>query len=171
MKILKTVLLSLTLLVAFIAAKAQEVTATTSVNNVITAYLGVKNALITGNNNAAKSSARELLAAINTVPAKQFTPEQNTLWAAYTDKLQFDSRHISESAAIDHQREHFTSLSKNMFELVKGLKLNTNTLYEQYCPMKKATWLSESAAIKNPYYGNQMLTCGKTTETLAPVAK
>ncbi|MGF7082225.1 DUF3347 domain-containing protein [Mucilaginibacter sp. UYCu711] len=171
MKTLKTVLLSLILLVVFAPTRAQEVTATTSVNNVITAYLGVKNALITGNNNAAKSSARELLAAINTVPAKQFTPEQNTLWTAFTDKLQFDSRHISESASIDHQREHFTSLSKNMFELVKGLKLNTNTLYEQYCPMKKATWLSESAAIKNPYYGSQMLTCGKTTETLAPVAK
>jgi hypothetical protein len=101
-----------------------------------------------------------------TVPAKQFTPDQNTLWAACTDKLQFDSRYISESVAIDHQREHFTSLSKNMFELVKGLMLHTTTLYEQYCPMKKATWLSETAAIKNPYYGSQMLTCGKTTETL-----
>jgi hypothetical protein len=53
-----------------------------------------------------------------------------------------------------------------MFELVKGLMLHTTTLYEQYCPMKKATWLSETAAIKNPYYGSQMLTCGKTTETL-----
>jgi hypothetical protein len=166
MKILKTVLLSLTLLVVFASAKAQEVSTTTSVNNVITAYLGVKNALIAGNNDAAKSSAKELLTAISTVPAKHFTPEQNTLWAAYTDKLQFDSRHISESAAIDHQREHFASLSKNMFELVKGLKLNATTLYEQYCPMKKATWLSETAAIKNPYYGSQMLTCGKTTETL-----
>jgi hypothetical protein len=171
MKTLKTVLLSLTLLFAFISTKAQDATATTSVNNVITAYLGLKNALIAGNNDLAKSSGKELLTAISAVPAKQFTPEQNTLWAAYTDKLQFDSRHISESAAIDHQREHFTSLSKNMFELVKGLKLNTATLYEQYCPMKKATWLSESAAIKNPYYGSQMLTCGKTTETLAPVAK
>ncbi|MGF7080928.1 DUF3347 domain-containing protein [Mucilaginibacter sp. UYCu711] len=166
MKILKTVLLSLTLLVVFASAKAQEVTVSTSVNNVITAYLGVKNALIAGNNDMAKSSAKELLTAISTVPAKHFTPEQNTLWAAYTDKLQFDSRHISESAAIDHQREHFASLSKNMFELVKGLKLNATTLYEQYCPMKKATWLSETAAIKNPYYGSQMLTCGKTTETL-----
>jgi hypothetical protein len=171
MKTLKTVLLSLTLLVVFASAKAQEVTAATSVNNVITAYLGVKNALISGNNDATKSSAKELLTAISTVPTKQFTPEQNTLWAAYTDKLQFDSRHISESAAIDHQREHFTSLSKNMFELVKGLKLNTNTLTEKYSQIKKATWLSESAAIKNPYYGSQMLTCGKTTETLAPVAK
>jgi hypothetical protein len=166
MKILKTVLSSLALLVVFASAKAQEVTVSASVNNVITAYLGVKNALIAGNNDVAKSRAKELLTAISTMPAKQFTPEQNTLWAAYTDKLQFDSRHISESAAIDHQREHFASLSKNMFELVKGLKLNATTLYEQYCPMKKATWLSETAAIKNPYYGSQMLTCGKTTETL-----
>jgi hypothetical protein len=171
MKTLKTVLLSLALLVAFIPTKAQEVTITTSVNNVITAYLGVKNALIAGNNDAAKSKAKELLTAISTVPAAQLTPEQKTLWATYTDKLQFDSRHISESAAIDHQREHFTSLSKNMFELVKGLKLNTATLYEQYCPMKKATWISETSAIKNPYFGSQMLTCGKTTETLAPAAK
>lgn len=171
MKILKSVLLSLTLLVVFASAKAQEATVTTSVNTVINDYLVVKNALIAGNNDAAKTSAKELLAAIGTVSFKQLTPDQSKIWTAYTDKLQFDSRHISESAAIDHQREHFTSLSKNTFELVKGLKLNTSTLYEQYCPMKKATWLSESAAIKNPYYGSQMMTCGKTTETLAPATK
>jgi hypothetical protein len=171
MKSLKTILLSLVLFVAFTAIKAQESPATALVNSVVTAYLGLKNALIADNNAVAKTKAASLLAAITAVPVGQFTPEQKTLWTAYTNKLQFDSRHISESAAIDHQREHFTSLSKNMFELVKGLKLNTNTLYEQYCPMKKATWLSESAAIKNPYYGSQMLTCGKTTETLAPVAK
>jgi hypothetical protein len=35
-----------------------------------------------------------------------------------------------------------------------------------YCPMKKANWLSSSATIKNPYYGNSMLTCGKVVETL-----
>ncbi|CAN5485658.1 hypothetical protein BH09BAC6_BH09BAC6_16750 [soil metagenome] len=167
MKTLKTVLLSLTFLFAFVSTKAQDAAATTSVNNVINAYLGVKNALIASNNEATKSKAKELLAMISAVPAAQLTAEQKIIWAAYADKLQFDSRHISESAALDHQREHFANLSKNMFELVKGLKLNSTTLYEQYCPMKKATWLSETAAIKNPYFGNQMLTCGKTTETLS----
>ncbi|MEO6852226.1 MAG: DUF3347 domain-containing protein [Mucilaginibacter sp.] len=166
MKILKTVLLSLTLFFAFGSIKAQDAAITTSVNKVINAYLGVKNALIVSNNENTKSKAKELLDMIGAVPVAQLTAEQKTIWAAYTDKLQFDSRHISESAAIDHQREHFASLSKNMFELVKGLKMNAITLYEQYCPMKKATWLSETAAIKNPYFGNQMLTCGKTTETL-----
>jgi len=32
--------------------------------------------------------------------------------------------------------------------------------------MKKAYWLSSEAAIKNPYFGNAMLACGKITETL-----
>lgn len=82
------------------------------------------------------------------------------------DKLLIDSRHISESTEIDHQREYFASLSKNMLEAVKGLKLNITPVYAQYCPMKKATWLSESVEIKNPYYGRQMLTCGKVAESL-----
>lgn len=171
MKTLKTVLLSIIFVAGFIQVKAQDNTASTPVNQVITAYLGVKNALTADNNEAAKSKAKELLAAISAVPAARLTPEQKKLWSPYVDKLQFDSRHISESDAIDHQREHFTSLSKNMYSVIKGLKMNTTVVYEQYCPMKKATWLSESSAIKNPYLGKQMLTCGKTTETLAPAAK
>jgi hypothetical protein len=34
--------------------------------------------------------------------------------------------------------------------------------------MKKASWLSSEAAIKNPYFGSAMLTCGKVTATLKP---
>ena len=171
MKTLKTIFLSLTLLIAFTQVKAQDAALGSPIGGVLSAYFGVKNALTTDNNEATKSKAKELLAAVTAVQADQLTAEQKTLWTAYADKLSFDSRHISESAAIDHQREHFASLSKNMFEVVKGLKLNTAVVYQQYCPMKKSYWLSESAAIKNPYYGKQMLTCGKTTETLTPSTK
>jgi hypothetical protein len=31
---------------------------------------------------------------------------------------------------------------------------------------KGANWLSKENAIKNPYYGSSMLSCGKTTETI-----
>ena len=97
---------------------------------------------------------------------KDLKPEQKKLLTAYIEKLKFDSRHISESAAIEHQREHFASLSKNMFTVLKGLKMNTLTVFKQYCPMKKAIWVSETATIKNPYYGKEMLDCGSTQETL-----
>ena len=55
---------------------------------------------------------------------------------------------------------------KNIFALVKGLKANENPVYQQYCPMAKAYWLSDNATVKNPYYGKSMLTCGKVSETL-----
>jgi hypothetical protein len=31
---------------------------------------------------------------------------------------------------------------------------------------KGANWLSKENAIKNPYYGSSMLTCGKTVEII-----
>jgi len=164
MKIIKTIVLSLGLLLVFVQVKAQ----TAAVNNVLTAYYGVKNALIAGNAATTDDKAQELLTALNNVKADQLSANDKSVWQKYADKLQFDARHISESNDIAHQREHFASLSKNMFEVVKSLKVNTATVYEQYCPMKKTTWLSETATIKNPYFGNHMLSCGKTTETLAP---
>lgn len=170
MKTLKTIFLSLTLLAAFAQVIAQSVALTSPISSVMTAYFGVKNALNADNNAAAKSQAKELLAAVTALQAGNLTAEQKTIWTAYVDKLSFDARHISESA-IDHQREHFAGLSKNMIEVVKGLKLNTAVVYQQYCPMKKSSWLSESATIKNPYYGKQMLTCGKITKTLTPSTK
>lgn len=171
MKTLKTFIIILIAVVSYSTVNAQDKAATTAVNNVLTTYLDVKNALTTDNKAVAKSKAADLLTAISAVPMDKLTPEQHKLWMTYSEKLEFDSRHISQSDAIDHQREHFASLSKNLYEVVKGLKLNTTTVYAQYCPMKKATWLSESNAVKNPYYGKQMLTCGKTTETLAPASK
>jgi len=32
--------------------------------------------------------------------------------------------------------------------------------------MKDAYWLSNETAIKNPYYGSRMLTCGSVKDTL-----
>ena len=55
--------------------------------------------------------------------------------------------------------------STNVYDLMKVSKSDTTTYY-QYCPMVKANWLSKEAAVKNPYYGASMLTCGSTVETI-----
>lgn len=142
-----------------------------SINKVLADYLEVKNALFAGNGDAASNKAKQLFASIGNVSVKGMSPAQQQVWNNYTNKLQFDSRHISETNAIAHQREHFASLSKNMYIVVKAFKANTAVIYQQYCPMKKAYWLSESAEIKNPYYGADMADCGKITETLKPANK
>ena len=148
-------------------ASAQK-SANTNIDKITTAYLGVKNALAAGNGTAAESKSKELFDALSAQPDKGLNPDQQKLLAGYIDKLKFDSRHISETTTVDHQREHFASLSKNLYEVLKGLKMNTSTIYMDYCPMKKAYWLSETSVIKNPYYNNEMTTCGRVTATLAP---
>jgi len=142
-----------------------QVKAQTNSSNdaILTAYYGVKNALISGNAGTTNTRAKEFQSAVNAVPADQLTEAQK-------DKLLFDARHIGESNDIAHQREHFAKLSENLYALVKVGKFNSAPVYHDYCPMKKSYWLSESAAIKNTHYGNQMLTCGDVKETL-PAAK
>ena len=151
-------------LVVTIQTKAQDIS---SKEAVLSGYYGVKNALISGDAAATKAKAKSLLAAITSFPADRFSEADKTVWKKYADKLQFDTRHISESDDIAHQREHFAGLSENMFAVLKAVKLNTATVYRDYCPMKKSYWLSETATIENPYFGKQMLTCGAVKETLS----
>ena len=75
-------------------------------------------------------------------------------------------RKISSTKDLKKQREYFADLSSNMATVAKSLQLGNQTIYLQYCPMKKSAWLSSEKQIRNPYYGSSMLTCGEVTETL-----
>ncbi|MCJ8211049.1 DUF3347 domain-containing protein [Mucilaginibacter sp. RS28] len=169
MKTLKVILLAVVVFAAATFKVNAQSEGKTTLNQVLTHYFEVKNALVSGSATDANAKAGALLAAIGEVKPASLADDQQKAWTAYADKLSFDARHISENKDIAHQREHFASLSKNMYDLFKALKVNDVAVYQQYCPMKKASWLSESSAVKNPYYGSAMLTCGKTTETLSPI--
>ena len=155
----------LLMVISIASAKAQ--TASNNIDKITNAYLGVKDALVASDGTLTQNKAKELFALLSAQPDKGLNPAQQKVLSSYIDKLKYDSRHMSETTTVDHQREHFASLSKNMYEVLKKLKLNTTTLYEQYCPDKDSYWLSESSAIKNPYWGRVMLTCGTVKETLA----
>ena len=133
------------------------------------AYFGLKDALIANDGVTASSKAKELFKAIDKVPMDKMAAEQHTVWMKYMTKLSYDAEHIKGVSETEHQREHFSSLSKNMFELMKVMK-PAYPIYYDHCPMyndgKGADWISKEAIIKNPYYGNQMLSCGKIVETV-----
>lgn len=131
-------------------------------------YYQVKDALVAGDAGAAATAAGEMLQAIGGFDMKSMTPEGHTAFMDLKDKLAYDARHISESKDINHQREHFTSLSANLIKLTKKINLSPKPIYEDYCPMRKAYWLSSDAAIKNPYFGSTMPSCGKVAATIQP---
>lgn len=131
----------------------------TQPSQLLHSYYDIKNALVAGNANTASSKAGEFLKTANGIDKKGMSQDN-------INALLKNATAISESKDIKHQREHFEAFSTNMYALAKAAKLTTKPVYYNYCPMKKAYWLSSDKAIKNPYYGNAMLTCGKVTETI-----
>ncbi len=132
-------------------------------------YFSLKDALVKTDGNTASAKAKELENAINAVKMEKLPMDVHNVWMKVFNKLREDAEHMNETKDISHQRDHFMSLSKNMYELVKVAK-PAESVYYQFCPMandgKGANWLSKESGIKNPYYGSQMLTCGKTVETI-----
>ena len=145
---------------------AQDSTKTTPLSAVLNSYLDIKNALVATDATTASAKAGELVKAIEGVDMKTLSKADNNAFMTAHEKLKSDAQAIASSNKIEAQRTTFSSLSNNMYTLAKAAKLSANPVYQQYCPMKKMYWLSSEAAIKNPYYGKMMLTCGKVTEAL-----
>lgn len=71
---------------------------------------------------------------------------------------------IIKAKDIDKKRELFSIISSETWSIIKNSEILNDTFYYQYCPMKKAHWISKEATIKNPYYGSKMLSCGSVSE-------
>lgn len=137
----------------------EDVPKETQLSQLLTDYYDIKDALVAGNAATASLKAADFVKQLNGIDAK-ITSRDNLA------ALLKDANQISESKDIKHQREHFANFSVNMFALAKSVKLSSDPIYEAYCPMKKAYWLSSETAIKNPYFGSSMLSCGSIKETL-----
>ena len=132
-------------------------------------YFAVKDALVKTDGNTASAKATALLSAINAVKMETLKTDEHTIWMKVLKNIKEDAEHIADTKDAKHQRDHFDTLSKNIYDLIKVSKQETPTYY-QFCPManngKGANWLSKENVVKNPYYGSMMLSCGKVTETI-----
>jgi len=139
-------------------------------NEILTGYLKVKNALTNDKDSEAAEAASELVKAFETMDKAALTAEQIKVYNDVEADAREHAEHIASNAGnIVHQREHFDTLSQEVYELVKATGAGQK-LYYTNCPMynnnKGANWLSETKEVSNPYLGQAMLTCGSVTEEL-----
>ena len=141
-----------------------------SVDEVVNTYIQLKNALANDNGNDAANAGKKMSEAIASFDVTSFSAGQKKLYDDVKDDIKEHAEHISANGSkIEHQREHFDMLSKDMYDLVKASK-PSQTLYLDHCPMyndnKGANWLSEVKEIKNPYLGKKMPDCGEVKEEI-----
>lgn len=151
------------------ATPVTEVQNENQLKTVLDNYFIVKDALVKSDGNATAIASKELLTAVSAVKMDKLEMNVHMVWMKVLNQIKEDAEHISDTKDVKHQREHFMTLSKNIYTLIKVSK-NETPVYYQFCPManggKGANWLSKENAVKNPYYGSMMLSCGKTVETI-----
>ena len=145
------------LLCAGMLSQAQD----TSAYLFLKKYYVIKEALVAGNAKQAAAEATDFAKKIVNINARVIDAE-------YSKKLWAEATAIADAADLEKQRDAFSPFSEDMFQLAKKTSLSNLPIYRQYCPMKKMYWLSGETAIRNPYYGSMMLSCGKVVETIKP---
>jgi hypothetical protein len=136
--------------------------------SLLNSYYEVKNALINADAEAAAAKAGQLIKASNSYDLKTLPEAKVNAFIAIQKSLTGDAEHIKTTKELNKQREYFAALSQHVYAMAQLVKLSGHPVYQQYCAMKKMYWLSSEASIKNPYYGNAMLSCGRITETINP---
>jgi hypothetical protein len=133
---------------------------------VLQAYFEIKNALVNSNADSASLRAVEFVGAISSRDFKSLKGTNMAPDIKLQNDMILDANRIANSKDLSVQRQYFASLSQNLYELIKNVRLSGQVFYQMYCPMKRQYWLSEKSSIRNPYFGKAMLTCGSVTEMI-----
>ncbi len=114
-------------------------------------YIHLKTALVNSDLKEAKSGAAMLMEASDQTDLKELLAE------------------IATAEDIEVQRTAFSSVTEKITALVES-SLAAGEVYKQFCPMAfnntGGYWLATEKEIRNPYFGDRMLTCGMVKETI-----
>lgn len=134
-------------------------------NKALPSYLKMKDALVASDASQVSAFAKatsEKLKAISTDDLGTMEKQHLTKSIEMLDA-------IANNDILENQRSHFVILNENIVPIAMSIENSTN-YYIQKCPMannnKGAVWLSMEEEIRNPYYGDAMLTCGSLIDSL-----
>jgi len=85
------------------------------------------------------------------------------------DNMKLTALAMAEANDLEKQR-HLFSIFTEKVEPMFEETIAEGTIYKQYCPMafegEGGYWFSNLEEIRNPYYGDKMLKCGKVLEEI-----
>ncbi|MBI1369759.1 MAG: DUF3347 domain-containing protein [Planctomycetes bacterium] len=135
-----------------------------SVDKLVAAYLALSDLLA---NDKFDGSEKQLSIIHHT--AHDLSDADQEKVAAIAEKIAKVAHGKAED--IKAMRASFKAMSPDVVELAHLMPPSAKVapeIRQAYCPMAKAPWLQLGEKVTNPYFGSEMLRCGKITETLKP---
>ncbi|WP_339790060.1 efflux RND transporter periplasmic adaptor subunit [uncultured Imperialibacter sp.] len=133
-------------------------------------HLKLQDAFLATDASKAKTSAADVKAVIEKVDMSLVKGEMHNHWMKGLKELNASLDKIKGSSDIEKQRLAYADFNDALYSAIKMFGSTGVTIYYQFCPMARngegAFWLSPVKEIKNPYYGESMLTCGENREII-----
>ncbi len=134
------------------------------------AYLKMNEAFIESDAAKVSAEAKNTSKALAAIKMELLKGDTHMAWMEQLNILKPSIQKIGNSTIIDEQRLEYATFNLAFYKSLKMFGLDKDTTYYQYCPMANndqgAYWFSAEKKIRNPYFGDMMLSCGETRETL-----
>ena len=131
-------------------------------------YINLKDALVSSNPTMAAERATMMKKQLGKVDMNLLEGEAHKAWMDHEISMTNQLTTMATSSSLESQRAVFAQLSETMYQCLKSFGMQGMKAYYQFCPMAMhgagAHWLSATEEIKNPYFGDKMMKCGKTVE-------
>ncbi len=133
-------------------------------------YIILKDAMVASDPEKTTAAGQIVRMALDKVNMGLLEGEAHMLWMEKLDAMKKPLVVITNSKNISKQRLAFAHFGDALYASIKSFQVTGLNAYRQFCPMaddnKGAYWLSTTKEIRNPYFGDVMLTCGSTEEIL-----
>jgi Protein of unknown function (DUF3347) len=137
---------------------------------VFNTYAALKDAFVSSNPEKVKTEAINTQAALAKVDMKLLSGAPHMDWMNYLKGIDAALKEMQATNDLETQRKSFSALSDQLYKSIKAFGLGGATAFYEFCPMafnnEGGYWLSKEEKIRNPYFGDQMLTCGSVKEKL-----
>ncbi|XAZ81911.1 efflux RND transporter periplasmic adaptor subunit (plasmid) [Fibrella sp. ES10-3-2-2] len=134
------------------------------------ASLKLTEALVASDGGRTKASAGEVRKALTGVDMTLVSGPSHKDWMNQLTPMNQALNAMTATTDLVRQRTAYAQFEDALYRSVKAFSVGDKPVYRQYCPMaqgnKGAYWLSDKKPIRNPYFGDQMLTCGETKEEI-----
>ena len=133
---------------------------------VLQEYLAMKDAFVASDQEEIANLATATKDELESLPL----PDLNAMEKSHISTIIQRLKAIAKGESLEKQRENFVVLNENMVPVMMNIGAVDQNIYVQKCPMannnKGAFWLSSEKEIRNPYYGDQMMTCGSVIASI-----
>jgi Cu(I)/Ag(I) efflux system membrane fusion protein len=132
-------------------------------------YLPLKDALVKGSPLEANQAAQKLQKELEAINPSSMEKKVQEVWSQDQETMLLSLQEMLSTPDLASKRAFFSPLSDQLYHSIKKFEVQVNG-YRQFCPMafgdEGAFWLSDEEEIRNPYFGDEMLTCGNVEEEL-----